>query len=59
MTERTFLSTQVQVKRLRVSNDQGEFLPMKTLSGRSAPRCDKDHAENDGEYLKRFGDNVV
>ena len=42
MTEGTFPSTRVQVKRLRVSNDQGEFLPMKTLSGRSAPRCDKD-----------------
>ena len=44
MTEGTFPSTKVQVKRLRVSavnSDQGEFLAMKTLSGCSALRCDK------------------
>ena len=45
VTEGTFPSTQVQVKRLRVSavnsfTDQGEFLATKTLNGRRAPRCD-------------------
>ena len=41
--------------------DQDEFEAMKMLSGRRAPRCDKQQfrAENDGEYSNRFRDIVV